>query len=77
MEKFKDKIEAVGEVKWCYQSTKNAADYYAGVEFKDLEPAQQRKIAVMRDWFRSPQFKAARETKLRQKRGSGDDLLLK
>src|SRR6185503_7382647 len=28
MEKYQDQIEASGEVRWCYQSTKKAADFY-------------------------------------------------
>jgi c-di-GMP-binding flagellar brake protein YcgR len=63
MEKYQDQIEARGEVRWCYQSTKKAGDFYAGVEFSDLDAAQKRKIAMMREWFTSPQYRAVRETK--------------
>ena len=67
MEKYKDTIEASGEVRWCYQSARQAEDFYAGVQFSDLDPAQVRKIALMRDWFTSPQYRAVRETKKRQR----------
>lgn len=67
MEKYKDAIEASGEVRWCYQSARAAEDFYAGVQFSDLQPAQARKIALMRDWFTSPQYRAVRETKKRQR----------
>lgn len=67
MEKYKDAVEASGEVRWCYQSARQAEDFYAGVQFSDLEPAQVRKIALMRDWFTSPQYRAVRETKKRQR----------
>jgi len=68
MEKYKDEIEASGEVRWCYQSAQQAEDFFAGIQFSDLEPAQARKIALMRDWFTSPQYRAVRETKKRQQR---------
>jgi len=63
MEKYQDQIEASGEVRWCYQSVKKTEDFYVGVQFSDLEPSQKRKIALMREWFTSPQFRAVRETK--------------
>lgn len=63
MEKYKDQVEAAGEIRWCYQSAKNSEDFYAGVQFDDLDPVQKRKIALMREWFTSPQYRAVRETK--------------
>lgn len=63
MERYKDQITASGEVRWCYQSAKHAEDYYAGVEFTGLAPAEKRKIAMMRDWFTSPQYRAVRDSK--------------
>ena len=69
MEKYKDEIEAVGEIRWCYQSTKNAEDFYAGVQFDDLDPVQKRKIVLMKEWFTSPQYKAVRENNRKAKGG--------
>ena len=71
MEKYKDQIEASGEVRWCYQSAKNTEDFYAGVQFDDLDPIQKRKIVLMREWFTSPQYRAVRDTK-RKARGAND-----
>jgi hypothetical protein len=71
MEKYKDQIEAAGEIRWCYQSAKHTEDFYAGVEFDDLDPIQKRKIVLMREWFTSPQYRAVRETKRKAK---GNDL---
>jgi hypothetical protein len=68
MEKYKDHIEASGEVRWCYQSAKNSEDFYAGVQFENLDPVQKRKIAMMREWFTSPQYRAVRETSKRRSR---------
>jgi len=67
MERYKDQISASGEVRWCYQSAKSTDDYYAGVEFTDLPAAEKRKIAMMRDWFTSPQYRAVRDSKKRSK----------
>jgi hypothetical protein len=67
MERYKDEITATGEVRWCYQSAKKTDDYYAGVEFTTLAPAEKRKIAMMRDWFTSPQYRAVRDSKKRGK----------
>ncbi|MBV8881361.1 MAG: PilZ domain-containing protein [Planctomycetaceae bacterium] len=67
MERYKDHISAAGEVRWCYQSAKNSDDFYAGVEFSDLPAAEKRKIAMMRDWFTSPQYRAVRDSKKRTK----------
>lgn len=67
MERYKDQIEASGEVRWCYQSGKSADDFYAGVEFLDLPSAEKRKIAMMRDWFTSPQYRAVRDAKAKKK----------
>jgi hypothetical protein len=67
MERYKEQIEASGEVRWCYQSTKNSADFFCGVEFLDLPATEKRKIAMMRDWFTSPQYRAVRDTKKKKK----------
>jgi Tfp pilus assembly protein PilZ len=67
MERYKEQIEGSGEVRWCYQSTKNSEDYYCGVEFSDLPASEKRKIGLMRDWFTSPQYRAVRDTKRRNR----------
>ena len=67
VDKYKDAIEATGVVRWCYQSTKKATDFFAGAMFVDLPPDQVKKINRMRAWFTSPQYKAMRETRQRQK----------
>ena len=68
MEKYKDQIEAAGEIRWCYQDARRSEDFFTGVQFEDLDPVQKRKIAQMREWFTSPQYRAVRETK--RKRGN-------
>jgi hypothetical protein len=65
MEKFRDVLEADGIVRWCYASARNATEFYTGIEFLNLPPAQIAKIAGMRAWFTSPEFKAKSATKRR------------
>jgi Tfp pilus assembly protein PilZ len=66
MDRYKDHIEASGEVRWCYQSAKSSDDFFCGVEFTDLDATEKRKIAMMRDWFTSPQYRAVRDAKKRK-----------
>jgi len=65
IEKYHDVIEGEGEVRWCYQSAQNASDFYAGVQFKDLAPAQKALIDKMRSWFTSPEYKQKSATRRR------------
>jgi hypothetical protein len=65
MERYKDAIEAPAVVRWCYQSAHRKDDFHAGVMFLDLHPSQKKKVALMRDWFTSPQYKALRESRRR------------
>jgi hypothetical protein len=65
MEKFKDVIEAQGEVRWCYVSARNASEYYTGIRFLKLAPADVSKIGQMRAWFTSPEFKQKSATRRR------------
>ena len=65
MEQYKDVIQSEGEIMWCYQSAKNSSDFYAGVQFKNLPPAQAAHIAKMRAWFLSPEYKLKTQTRRR------------
>ncbi|HVE42895.1 MAG TPA: PilZ domain-containing protein [Planctomycetota bacterium] len=65
IEKYKDVIEAEGVVRWCFQSAREQADFYAGVEFRALPPAQAALIAKMRSWFTSPEYKQKSATRKR------------
>jgi hypothetical protein len=65
MERHADYIESAGQVRWCEQSARSAKDYYAGVEFTGLGPADLKKIGQMRDWFTSPEYKTRTITRRR------------
>jgi hypothetical protein len=65
MEKFKDIIEAEGEIRWCYQSARDATEYFAGIMFRNLPSLQATRISKMRDWFTSPECKLKSSTRRR------------
>jgi hypothetical protein len=65
IEKYKDVIEAEGIVRWCFQSARDQADFYAGIEFRKLPPAQAALIGKMRSWFTSPEYKQKSATRKR------------
>jgi hypothetical protein len=65
MEKFKDVIEAEGEIRWCYQSARDSTEYFAGVMFRNLPAIQATRISKMRDWFTSPEYKLKSSTRRR------------
>jgi hypothetical protein len=65
IEKYHDLIEAEGEVRWCFQSARDASDFYAGIQFKNLPQAHAALIGKMRAWFTSPEFKQKTATRRR------------
>lgn len=65
IEKYNDVIEGEGEVRWCYQSARDSSDFYAGIRFKELSPAQTALIGKMRSWFTSPEYKQKSATRRR------------
>ena len=69
IDKFSDRFECVGVVAWCYAAARSETDFYVGVRFVDLPPADMKKIKKLRSWFTSPEYRA--KTKFRQKPPSG------
>jgi Tfp pilus assembly protein PilZ len=65
MEKFKDVIDAEGEVRWCGVSAKDPSDFYVGISFVKLSQEKISRISQMRAWFTSPEFKAKSATRRR------------
>ena len=55
--KYKEVIEAAGEIRWCLESAKNK-DIYIGIRFVDLDPSDRRKLAGMYELFNSVEYKA-------------------
>jgi len=67
IERYKDAIEVEGEVCWC-RPTAKAAAFQAGIRFSSADPSLRRKIALMQEWFSSPQYRSIRERRLREGR---------
>jgi len=65
IEKFKDVIEAEGVVRWCFQSAKEAGNYYAGIRFTKLPAPAASKIAKLRGYFTSPEYRSRTASKRR------------
>lgn len=65
MEKYQDSIEVKGEVCWCRENTRTH-QFQAGIRFSSTDPSVRKKIALMHEWFSSPQYKAVRERRLRE-----------
>lgn len=67
IEKFKDVIEAEGVVRWCFQSAREESNFYAGIRFTHIPPPVASKIAKLRGYFTSPEYRTRTAAK---KRGS-------
>lgn len=63
IEKFKDVIEAEGVVRWCFQSAKDQGNFYAGIRFTKVAPPVASKIAQLRGYFTSPEYRSRRKTR--------------
>lgn len=59
-ERFEDPLEAAGEVRWCGRDLMSENGYLVGILFQDLEARQSRKIATLREWFSSAEYRARR-----------------
>lgn len=68
IEKFKDIIEAEGVVRWCFQSAKEESNYYAGIRFTDVPGPVASKIARLRGYYTSPEYRS--KTQARRRRDS-------
>jgi len=64
--KFGDSLEADGVTRWCQATPRDPEVFHVGIRFSHEDPATHRKIAQMRGWFTSAQYKSLRETQLRQ-----------
>ena len=68
--KYRDVIECAGEVRWSLPSAKKTGEFYTAAMFVGLPPPDAKKIAVMRSYFTSPEYKAAYAARLRERRKS-------
>lgn len=63
IEKFKDIIEAEGVVRWCFQSAREGNNFYAGIRFTKVPAGVASKIAQLRGYFTSPEYRSKRKMK--------------
>jgi hypothetical protein len=66
LEKHGDTVQSQGEVRWCFQNARNAKEYYVGIMFTNLPDIEKKKIAKMREWFTSAEYKSRTITRRRK-----------
>lgn len=58
IEKFKDVIEAEGVIRWCFKGANDETEWYAGIRFTVVPEAAVAKIARLRGYFTSPEYRS-------------------
>lgn len=66
IEKLNDTIEAEGVVRWCFQCAKQESNFYAGIGFTNVPPPVASKIAKLRGYFTSPEYRSKTSGKRRR-----------
>jgi len=66
IEKFDDVIEAEGVVRWCFQSAKEQSNFYAGIRFTSMPPTLAAKIAKLRGYYTSAEYRSKTVVKRRR-----------
>jgi len=66
IEKLNDIIEAEGVVRWCFQCAKQETNFYAGIRFTNVPPPMASKIAKLRGYFTSPEYRNKTANKRRR-----------
>ena len=66
IDKLKDVIETEGIVRWCFQCAKEESNFYAGIRFENLPPPIASKIAKLRGYFTSPEYRSKTPVKRRR-----------
>lgn len=62
---FKDVIETEGTIAWTMEHPYRVGSYYLGVKFTKVDAVQARKIAMIRDYLDSPEYRQKESTRLR------------
>lgn len=66
IEKFKDVIEAEGVVRWCFKGANDESEFYAGIRFTEVPDAAVHKIARLRGYFTSPEYRTRHAARRRR-----------
>lgn len=65
MVKFQESFEAIGETRWCREEpAKGPGSFQIGIRFEKLGAPQSKKIAAMRNWFASTEYRAHKDRRL-------------
>ena len=74
---FQDVLGLPGTVVWCADHAEKSGYMRLGVRFRDLDPVEARKIAALRDYVGSPEFRQKESVRRRLRRaGDASDLEL-
>lgn len=66
IEKFKDVIEAEGVVRWCFKGAGGEGEFYAGIRFTRVSDPSASKIARLRGYFTSPEYRSRNAARRRR-----------
>ena len=66
IEKFKDVIEAEGVVRWCFKGANGDDEFYAGIRFTHVADQSASKIARLRGYFTSPEYRSRNAARRRR-----------
>jgi len=69
IDKLDDVIEAEGVVAWCFQCAKDETNFFAGISFQNVPPNVASKIARLRGYFTSPEYRSKTAGRRRQTLG--------
>lgn len=64
---LKDELTLEGQVLWCVPHAYRDNEFVVGITFTNIDSPTQRKIASIRSYLASPQFKQKQETRVRMK----------
>lgn len=59
----KDTIICDAEVRWSCRNARDESEFYTGLSFVGLKALEAKKIAKMREWFTSAEYKARSSTR--------------
>ena len=65
-DRFQEPLDVTGEILWCERDLMSGNGFLVGIHFQRLEPRHERKIAAMREWFSSSEYKAQLAAKRRR-----------
>lgn len=62
LERFEEPLDVTGDILWCRPDLMVEGGFLVGIRFREPTPQQARKIAAMREWFASTEFREKRRS---------------